>query len=807
MPKVVDQLLYAVRRLRRSPAFTFTAVATLALGIGVNVAIFSAVYGLLVASLPFRDADRLVSILESVPRAVAPMEASYPDFQDWQRQQTSFQALAAYSTINPSTVSLRLPEGAVQLNRVLASGNFFSVLGVTPISGRAFDEAEDTPGHNNVAILSLAAWQKYFGRDPKIIGQPINLNGSAFTVVGILPAHGEFPADGDVWLPLSLLDQPTQTSRVWHSVRVLGRLRAGVSLDQANTELQTIAGRLAEANPATNRGIGVRLEGLRHQLVGTLRPALLCVAASALLVLLIACSNVAGLLAVRASTMRRDALIRAALGARPVNLMIESTMLSTSICLLGGLFGLALAGVSVPFIRLVLSHATTLDPAMIQMIRISWPLLALSFAVCAITAIIFGLSPFAWNRPSGSLQGGLGSRTNSRPGGRLRDSLVAFEIMVALVVLFLCVIVVHSFERLSTVDPGYRVDHLLTFEVTLPQPRFQDGSPETIRFYRQLLSELGNAPGIISVAATTQLPLSPSEAMTRFLIDGQAPVRPGAFPAAQIRFVSPDFFTTMGLHIEQGRAFTDDEVRNGAPLFVVNQAFRKSYLGQRDPIGAKILLGVLSPKPTSIPVIGVVSNAHETGLDQEPPPEIFLPGFGVHEVIVTRTASDPDGFLPVVKNVFQQIDAGQPFYHAKPLQEVVTDSLSLQRATSGSLGIFAVLALILAVVGIYGTLAYSVAQRTQEFGVRIAMGAQKKDITWLVLRKALAIAVAGAIPGLIAAFACGRFLRSMLFETGTADPVSVAITIAGLLAVVVAASCIPARRAAQVEPIEALRAE
>lgn len=807
MASVLKGCFYAARRLRRSPAFTFTAVATLALGIGANAAISSVVYGLLLASLPFRDAGRLVSILENMPRAAAPIEASYPDFQDWRRQQKSFEALAAYSTLNPSTVSLRLPQSSVQINRVLASANFFSLLGITPIAGRTFNEADEQNGHSNVAVLSLEAWQRYFGRDPKMVGKTINLNGSAYTVVGILPAHGSFPADGEVWLPLSLLDPATQSSRVWHSVRVLGRLHGGVTLRAATVEMQTIAGRLAEENPATNRGVGVRLEELRRQLLGTLRPALLCVAGSALLVLVIACSNVASLLAVRASTLQRDTIIREALGARPIALFIESLTLTNLICFFGGLLGVALAVISVPLMRVALSHSTTLDPAMIQMIHVSWPVLALSFATCAITATAFGLIPLLRNPLPPSAHAGLNIRTSSRLGGRMRDSLVSFEIMVAVIVLFVCAIVVRSFEKLAAVDPGYRVDHLLTFEVTLPQPRFQDGGSETVHFYQQLTSRLRNSPGVLSVAATTQLPLSPSEAMTRFRIDGEPPASPGVFPAAQIRFVTPDFFTTMGLRIEQGRTFTDEETLHGAPRVVVNQAFSRSYLSRRDPLGAKILLGVLSPNPASIPVIGVVSNAHETGLDQDSPSEIFLPGFGVHEIIVVRTASDPDDFLPVIRNAFQQIDPEQAFYHMESLHEVVTDALALKRATSISLGIFALLALVLAIVGIYGTLAYSVVQRTQEFGIRMALGAQRKHITLLVLHRAWAIALAGLVPGMIAAFVCGGFLKSMLFEISAADPMSVAITIIGLLLVVTFASCLPARRAAKLEPSEALRAE
>ena len=315
MGSIVRDIAYAFRQLKRSPAFTFAAVATMALAIGANTAIFSVVYGLLLESLPFHDAGRIVSILETLPQAPSVIEATYPDYEDWGTRQKSFDQLAAYSTLNPTTVSLKLNDRSEQVNRVLASGNLFSLLGVSPILGRTFNENDDAGGNNHVVVLSSDAWQRYFGRDRNVIGRRVDMNGSSYTVIGVLPPRAEFPSTGEVWMPLSLLDKPTQSSHVWHSVRVLGRLRPGVSLAAAGAEMQTIAGQIAAANPATNRNVGVQLSPLREQLIGTLRPAILCVMGSVLLVLLIACVNVGNLLMVKASAREQELRVRQALGA------------------------------------------------------------------------------------------------------------------------------------------------------------------------------------------------------------------------------------------------------------------------------------------------------------------------------------------------------------------------------------------------------------------------------------------------------------------------------------------------------------
>ena len=808
MQTLLRDLRYALRQLRKSPGFTLTAILTLALGVGANTAIFSVVYGLLLQSLPFRDAGRIVSIFEVHPQVAGGTDATYPDYQDWRTQQKSFEQIVAYSTLNPNTVSLVMDGRSEQVRRVLASGNFFSLLGASPQLGRTLGEQDDKPGSDHVAVLSTEAWQRYFGRDPSVVGRNVNLNGISYTIVGVLPPGTAFPAEGEVWLPLSLLDQATQASRVWHSVNVLGRLRPGVEMAEARADMQTIAGRIAAAYPATNRGVGVLLTPLREQLVGTLRPAILSLMGSVVLVLLIACANVANLLMVRATANRREVAVRQVLGADRIRLYSQFLAQTLILCLLGGALGTLLAALALPLLRLALSHTAGVDLVMVQSIGLSVPVLLFTLGTCTLTALLFGLLPVL--KTATSLAEALrpGDRASTNRNGLSRGVLMAGEIAIAIVVLFLGTLLIRSFQKLLAVDPGFRTDHLLSMEMTLPQPRYQDGGgPATNHFYEQLLDRLAQAPGVLSVGSTTQVPLNPSQVMTHFLVEGAPPLAPGGYPLAQIRFVSPGFFHTMGLGLQQGRVFERKDIDDPTGFFVVSQAFAQRYLAGRNPVGVNIILGVLSPHPQKIPVIGVVANAHDLGVETEPEPEIYLPGFGTHEVLLVRTASDPQGIVPMVRNAVHQLDPNQPIYHIQTVEEVLSDSLARQKMTATLLGMFALVALTLAAIGIYGVLAYSVAQRTREIGVRMAVGAKREDILRLVLSQAARFTLVGILAGLAVAVASARLLSGLLFKTSTVDPLSVCITIGALAAIAALAVSIPARRAASVSPTEALRAE
>lgn len=798
---------YAIRNLRRSPAFTSTVVMTLALGVGATAAIFSCVYALLLQSLPFADAGRIVALSETHPQITGGIEATYPDYQDWRTQQHSFTQIAAYSTLNPETVSLVTDGNAEQVHRVLASGNFFSLLGITPMIGRLISERDEQTGSDHVALLSASAWDRYFGKDPRVLGRSVNLNGTAFTIIGILPVGAAFPSQGEVWLPLSLLDQQTRVSRVWHSVKVLGRLRPGVGLSDARADMQAVSARLAVAYPATNRNVSVLLRPLREELVGTLRPAMLSLLGTVFLVLIIACANVANLLMVRATAQRRELGIRQALGAGRTQFLSHFFAQALVLCLLGGVLGVALAASVLPWLRIALGHSASLDPSMTRSIGLNVPVLLFALFTCLVTAILFSMFPLIDGSPSLMETLRAGERGSAGARSRMRGALVAGEIAIAVVVLFLSALVARSFQKLLAVDPGFRTDHLLSAEITLPEPKYGDDSPVTNHFYEQLLERLARSPGVSSAATTSIVPLRPSQVMTRFLIEGAPPTAPGTFPAAQIRYVSPDFFRTFGVALQRGRVFEQKDIEKGTSLFVVNSAFATRYLAGRNPLGANILLGVLSSHPEKIPVIGVVSDAHDLGVESEAQPEIYLPGFGLHGVLLVRTVADPASVESLVRNAVHTLDPNQSLYHVQTVEMLLSNSVARQKMTAMLLGIFSLTALALAAIGIYGVLSYSVAQRAREIGVRMAVGATRGHILRLVLSQAAQFTGVGLAIGVGTAIVSARIIRGLLFDTGTADPLSACLAIAFLAMAAAMAAIIPAIRAASVNPNETLRAE
>ncbi len=811
MLNVVRSLPYATRQLRQSPAFTITAVLTLALGIGATTAIFSAVYGLLLKSLPFADAGRIVALASTHALVPGSIEATFPDFEDWRVQQTSFTEIAAYSTINPSLVSLSYNGHAEPLHRVLASGNFFSVLGVSPLLGRTLNASDDTQGSAPVGLLSFVVWQRYFSSNPGIVGRSVDIDGSTVTIVGVLPSGAAFPADGEIWLPLSRLDQATRVSRVWHSVKVIGRLKPGVELPAARVDMHTIATRLATAYPATDRNSGIELTPLREQLIGSLRATMLTLLAAVVLVLLIACANVANLLLIRANASRRQVAIRQALGASRAQLFSESLAQTLLLCLLGGVLGTALAAGTLPLLRVALAHTTTLDPAMLQSVSLSLPVLLFTFVACTLTALLFGLLP-ALQRTT-SLPDALraGDRSNSGRQTLSRAALIATEIAIAVVVLFLGTLVLRSYQKLLAVDPGFRTDHLLSAEITLPQPRYADSSPATDHFFHQLLDRLAQFPGVVHAATTTQTPLKPSQVMTRFLIQGAPALAPGTYPFAQMRYISPAYFETMSLRLRDGRAFTQKDIDQQANVMIVNAAFAQRYLTGRNPVGSTVLMGVMTPNPDKIPVIGVVDNARDLGVNTDPEPEIYFPGYGLHEVVLLRTNVDAEGLIPALRSAVQTIDPSQPIYNVETTDALLADSLARQRMTALLLGLFAAVALALAAIGIYGVLSYSVAQRTREIGVRMAIGANRAHVLQLILAQAARFTALGLAVGLLASVVGAKLMASqlsgLLFHTTSLDRSSIAIALGTLALIALVAAALPATRAASVNPAETLRAE
>ena len=800
-------LRYAFRRLTKSPGFSVTAILTFGLGIGATTAIFSAAYAVLLRTLPFQHADRIIGIYETHPQIVGGAEVNFLDYQDWRRQQTSFEQVAAYSGASSDTMSLVMGDHGEQVHTVLASSNLFSLLGIAPLMGRTFVDQDDTPNANHVVVLSAEAWQRYFGGDHGILGRNIDLNGVSYAVIGVLPPGGAYPTAGEFWMPLSLTDKESQTRRVGHTLDVLGRLKPGVELAEARADMQTIAARLAQAYPATNKNIGVQLTPLREQLVGSLRPAILTLLGCVVLVLCIACANVANLLLVRAAAHAREAAVRQALGASRLRLLSQYLSETLILCLLGGLLGTGLAALTLPLLRVAFAHTGGADPSLIQSIELNVPVLLVASSVCLCTAILFALLPMkkAPNRLADSLRPGDRSSTGRRSWSS--SALISTEIAIAIVVLFLGALLIRSFEKLTHVNPGFRTDHLLSLEITLPEPRYQDETMATNHFYERLIDKLQQSPGIVSAGTTIALPFKASHAMTRFLVAGEPALAPGALPMEQVRVVSPEFFQTMGLQLKQGRGFERKDVENSSDLIIVNQAFARRYLSGKDPLTSSILMNVLSPHPEKMPVIGVVTDAHDLGVESEAEPVLYFPGFGVHVVLLIRTNTDPKSILAEVRNAVSELDPAQPIYHVETIDEVLSDSLARQRMIAVLLGIFASLALTLAAIGIYGVIAYSVAQRTREIGVRMAVGSSRANILLLMLREAAAFTGIGVLVGLIAALAGAHLASALLFQTSSADPASICVSVSALLIIAMSAAVLPASRAASINPVEALRSE
>jgi predicted permease len=477
------------------------------------------------------------------------------------------------------------------------------------------------------------------------------------------------------------------------------------------------------------------------------------------------------------------------------------------LCLLGGVLGTVLAALALPLLRVAFAHTAGADPSLIQSIQLNVPVLLVTSGVCLFTAILFGLLPMmgAASRLADSLRPSYRGSTGRQ--GWSRSALISAEIAIAIVVLFLGTLLIRSFQKLIQVDPGFRTDHLLSIEIKLPQPRFEDQTPATNHFYERLIDKLKQSPGVLSVGTTITVPFRASHAMTRFLIAGAAPVAPGVLPLEQIRYVSPDFFHTMGLELMRGRIFEQRDIENSSNFIIVNQAFAQRYLSGKDPLTSSILMNVLSPHPEKMPVIGVVSDAHDLGVETEAEPELYFSGFGTHAVLLIRTSTDPKSVLPEVRSAVRDLDPSQPIYHVETIDEVLSDSLAGQKMIAVLLGIFALLALTLAAIGIYGVISYSVTQRRREIGVRIALGATQANILLLVLREAATFTGMGVLGGLVAAFAGAHFASALLFKTSASDPTSVCVAIVGLVMIATTATILPAGRAATIDPMEAIRAE
>ena len=803
------ELRYALRQLRRSPGFATVSVLTLALGIGANTAIFTVVNAALLRALPFHDSARLVHLSETrTTGTFQKMEFSYPDFVDFRDHNRSFSGVGGYYPIN-TTYSNR--EGAERVEATVASANFFDVLGVRPMLGRVFAPNADEAGGEKTVLLTYSGWQKRFGGDRTVLGRNITLNDEPYTIVGVLPADFQFAPSrsGDFWIPLSVRGWRLRRNAHW--ILGVGRLNPGVMLQQAQAEASGLALQLAAQYPDSNPGVGIYVAPLREQIVGDVRPILLVLMGAVVAVLLITCSNLAGLQLARAVTRQKEIAVRTALGAsraRIVRLLLTESVL---ISLLGGLGGVLLAYFILPLLVASLPKDQQAMLPFLHGLRIDQTVLWFSAAVSILSGILFGLAPSLEGARSDvhdALQDG--SRTTAGSlRHRLRNGLVVAEVAMAIVLLVSAGLLMKSLTKLLKVDPGFSVAHLLTFDTSLPKQNYPD-DPRQVEFERNLRARLQTLPGVKSVATVSDLPLGNAGGTSRFVLAGHAR-NPAEEYEANSRGISPNYFETMGIPLRQGRVFNEDDDAKAPRVIIINQRLADMIFPGQDPIGKRIDY-TYTKEPNIQEIVGVVGDENLGQLDHKPTPVIYDPYAQDPNSflgVMIRTSDDPSAVAGSVRTTMHQLDASLPINSLVTMERIVAESpsVAVRRYPAYLIGAFAALALVLAMLGIYGLLAYVVAQRTRELGIRLALGAQRRNLLALVLGSGLKLALLGAAIGTVAALAAGRMLATLLFEVRPTDFVILLSVATLLVTVALLASYIPARRAAAIEPMQALRAE
>jgi putative ABC transport system permease protein len=796
MHSLWSDIKYALKMLAKNPGFTAAAVLILAIGIGANSAIFSVLNAVLLRSLPYPEAGRLVWVWERTPGgekgAVPP-----PDYLDYRQQARSFEQLAAYMPVTHNVTDLDNPE---RLSCAATSGNFFDTLGVRPLLGRGFTVEEEQAGREPAVVLSHALWRQRYGADPSILGRKLLLDGQPFTVVGVMPADFNFPKGAALW-EVAPFHLKGMSIRKAHFLRPVGRLRPGVSIEAAQSEVNAIAGRLAEQYPDSNRGHSLRLVSLNEYTVGDIRTTLLLAGAVGF-VLLMACANVANLLLARATARGKEMAVRAALGAGRGRLVRQLLTESVILALVGGVLGVLLAywGTGV-LVKAVPDNIPRLDEA-----GIDGSVLAFTVVASVLTGVVFGLAPaLRISRPdlNGVLkQAGRGSTGGGR-GNLLRNALVTAQIALALVLLVGAGLMIKSFSRLHEVSPGFNPDNLLTMQIELPAAKYPKPQ-QRANFFHAVVERVSGLPGVVAAGTVSELPLSGQLNDTYFYVEGRGtdPARDRAL--ADFRTVSAGYFRAMQIPLKRGREFTEQEVSEGARVVVVNESIANRFFGGEDPTGKRLL--VETGERTPYEVVGVVGDIRQRGLDSEVSPEMYMPQYRAGATsLVVRTARDPESLAASVRGAVRAVDADQPVANVRTMGQIIDTSVTRSRFRMLLFSVFAAAALILASVGIYGVIAYSVAQRTHEIGIRMALGAEPGRIFRSVLGGVLKVALAGLFLGLVLSLALTRLLSTLLYGVSATDPLTFLWVSPLLVGVALAASLVPAYRATRVDPLVALR--
>jgi putative ABC transport system permease protein len=800
MTNLVQDLRSSARLLLKHPGFALTACLTLAIGIGATTALFSVVDAVLLRPLPYKDEERLVTLWQTRPQSGGAREETSPGvFLDWRERNQSCEKLAAVEPFGHTLTGTGEPE---RFRSWLVTEGFFDILGTEPLSGRTFAPDEHTPGRTNVVVIGYALWRQRFGGDPGIVGRTLTLNGRPHTIVGVMPRGFQYPPGRDLWAPR----EPREEDRLIRGgtyIRVVGRLKPGVTLAAAQAEMQAVASQPAAGSPPDGGAIGAAVVPVREVLVGQARRGLLVLFGAVGCVLLIACANIAGLLLARGARRTRELAIRAALGASRARLARELLLESLILSACGGAGGVILA------YWLVDAVAAFAPVTLPGLDRVAVDPAACAFAASAalLSGLLFGLAPaLRLTRPA--LQGTLKEEREATGGGEkrgLRQALIVAEMALALVLLAGAGLLVRSFATLLRVDPGFALDHGLTLEI---QQGRNVTSDQMIAFAAEAEERIRALPGVRQAGLTTALPFHDNQILlpTTFSIAGQV-APPGEEPTAWRIAVTPGYLPALGLPLVAGRTFTAFDGPKGPPVALVNRTLARRHWPSADPVGQRIAFDAFGEK-TECEIVGVVGDVRPEGLDSDPRPELYVPyaqiPFGAVTWLV-RTAGDPLAVLPAVKEQIRVLRPAQPFASVATLEQWLDRSLLSRRFNLSLLAAFAAVALLLAAIGLYGLISYTMAQRTREIGIRMALGAQAMDVLRLVIGQGMRLALAGAGLGVMAALGLTRLLGGLLYGVSPTDPVTFAEVLFVLLGVAFLAALIPAVRASRLDPLAALR--
>jgi putative ABC transport system permease protein len=809
---------YGLRLLLKRPGFTLIAVVTLALGIGANTAIFSVVNAVVLRPLPYAGPERLVMIWETMPgndkRWVAP-----GNFVDWRNQARSFEQLASYSSATLNLTGDGEPE---RLTGAAVSTNVFSTLGVEAALGRTFVTEDEQREGGRVVVLSDGLWQRRYGADPHIVGRSLTLDGKSYTVVGVMPAVFRFPIQSDLWIPGSrgsavppslaaqFPEADLSTERDVHIYSVVGRLKPGVEVAQARAEMGTIAERLAQSYPETNGGLGTNIVPLHQQLVGGVQSILFILLGAVAFVLLIACTNVANLLLAHATQRERELAIRIALGAGRGRLIRQMLTESLLLSLTGGAIGLLIAmwGVDL-FVALSPGDIPRLNE-----VGLDGRLLGFTLLISLVTGLGFGLLPALQATrfdPQHSLKEGGTKATEGGKGRRARNVLVVSQIALAQVLLIGAGLLIVSFMRLQAVEPGFNASNLLTARLSLSVAKYKEQNKKIV-FYNQLLERLQTVPGVRSVGLVMNLPLSGANMNRGFTVEGRLEPKPDENVTVDYQVISPGYFQTMEIPLVRGRAFTERDTEGSPRVAIINEIMARKYFPGEDPLGRRIAFGDTGKEESWRTIVGIAGNVRHASINDPPFPGAYTPYAQDREswsrmALVIRSNGDAAALSAAVRKELMAIDPEQPVSNMQTMEQVMATSITRPRFIMLLLGLFAGVALALATIGIYGLMSYSITERMHEFGIRMALGAQARDVLVMVLGGGLKLIVAGIAVGLLGAYALTRLMSSLLFSVSAVDPATFA-GVSMLLTLVALLACyIPARRATKVDPMEALRYE